>query len=112
MPRGSKPGERRGGRKAGTPNKRTVVERQQLAASGLLPLDYMLAVLRDPDVEPDRRDRMASAAAPYVHAKLASVEHSGQLKVQDVTEEEALSRLAPEQRRAVRSIAALLLPKE
>jgi hypothetical protein len=33
------------------------------------PLDYMLAVMNDADADPTRRDRMAIAAAPYVHAK-------------------------------------------
>lgn len=36
---------------------------------GMSPLDYMLAVMRDPTADPARRDRMAQAAAPYVHAK-------------------------------------------
>lgn len=34
------------------------------------PLQYMLDVMRDPDAGPDRRDRMAMAAAPYVHGKV------------------------------------------
>ena len=34
----------------------------------------MLRVLSDPTVEPERRDRMAVAAAPFVHPRLASVE--------------------------------------
>lgn len=33
------------------------------------PLDYMLAVLNDPNADATRRDRMAIAAAPYVHAR-------------------------------------------
>ena len=36
----------------------------------MLPLDYMLAVIRDPNATQDRRDRMAVAAAPYCHPKL------------------------------------------
>lgn len=36
-----------------------------------MPLDYMLAVLRDPEIDPRRRDRMAEAAAPYVHRRMA-----------------------------------------
>lgn len=36
-----------------------------------LPLDYMLAVLRDPEADPRRRDKMAEAAAPYVHRRLS-----------------------------------------
>lgn len=47
------------------------------AKEGLMPLEYMLSVLRDESA--DAKDRMwaAEKAAPYVHAKLASVEHKG-----------------------------------
>jgi hypothetical protein len=40
-----------------------------------LPLDHMLRVMRDPTVDPHRRDAMAKAAAPYVHPTLAAVAH-------------------------------------
>lgn len=36
---------------------------------GQLPLDYMLTVMRDPEVDAARRDRMAIAAAPFIHAR-------------------------------------------
>src|SRR3954467_619974 len=35
------------------------------------PLDYMLSVMNDSGVDDARRDRMAIAAAPYVHARVA-----------------------------------------
>lgn len=35
----------------------------------LTPLEYMLKVMNDPRETPDRRARMAIAAAPYVHPK-------------------------------------------
>jgi hypothetical protein len=77
--KGSKPGERRGGRKKGTPNKATTAAaiRAEVAASGEIPLDYMLRVMRDETADPARRDAMAKAAAPYVHPSLASVRHGG-----------------------------------
>lgn len=37
--------------------------------SGMSPLDYMLTVMNDSQSDNDRRDRMAIAAAPYVHEK-------------------------------------------
>ena len=40
-----------------------------------LPLDHMLRVMRDPTVEPHRRDAMAKAAAPYLHPQLAAIHH-------------------------------------
>lgn len=39
------------------------------ACAGMSPLDYMLSVMRDPQQDPLRRDRMAVAAAPFVHPK-------------------------------------------
>ncbi len=45
--RGSAPGERRGGRQKGTPNKVTVKRAAEIAASGTTPLDFMLSFLRD-----------------------------------------------------------------
>lgn len=66
-----------GGRKKGTPNKATAAKAAEIAASGLTPLEYMLAVMRDEEADPKRRDEMAKAAAPYVHPKLATLEHTG-----------------------------------
>src|ERR1700682_6035737 len=71
---GSRPGERRGGRKRGTVNKRTAAQlqlRATLLANGITPLEYMLSVMRNAHAEPERRDEMARAAAPYLHAKRA-----------------------------------------
>lgn len=66
------------GRKAGTANKKTREIANKAAEEGLMPLDYMLSVLRNEQA--DAKDRMwaAEKAAPYVHAKLASVEHKGE----------------------------------
>ena len=40
------------------------------SACPVLPLEYMLAVLNDETAPAARRDRMAIAAAPYVHARV------------------------------------------
>jgi hypothetical protein len=73
MPRGSQPGERRGGRQPGTPNRKTALVKAAFAAAasdpGLSPLDFLLGVMRDSSVAPELRIRAAQAAAPYVHAK-------------------------------------------
>jgi hypothetical protein len=45
----------------------------QIRASGITPLDYMLAVMRDEGVEPAKRLDAAKAAAPFVHPRLASL---------------------------------------
>jgi hypothetical protein len=75
-------GQKTGGRVAGTPNKVTANMRAQAAASGELPLEYMLRVMRSPETEPVRRDAMAKAAAPYIHPTLASVDHTIDAKVE------------------------------
>jgi phage terminase small subunit len=43
----------------------------EAGAAGITPLDYMLAVIRDPNAGTTRRDRMAIAAAPYCHPRVA-----------------------------------------
>lgn len=65
------------GRKAGSINKVSAEKRAEIVASGLTPLDYMLSVLRDETAALDRRDWAAEKAAPYVHPKLAAIEHTG-----------------------------------
>lgn len=68
---GARPGA---GRKKGSPNKKTAEVQQAVAESGITPLDYMLQIMRDPLAEGYRRLDAAKSAAPYVHAKLSSVE--------------------------------------
>jgi len=104
MAAGSKPGEHRGGRKPGTPNKASAAREAEVAASGVTPLEVMLANMRfhhrhaeellellsaaeGPEAkiqilgEASRHRRMAQDcakdAANYVHPKLASVQHGG-----------------------------------
>ena len=68
MPRG---GKREGaGRKPGSLQKRHRVVVDD--PSALMPIDWMLAVLRDPEAEQSRRDQMAIQAAPYLHPRLAA----------------------------------------
>ena len=80
MPRGSKPGERRGGRQRGTPNKATVAKAAALAAASadptITPLQFLLGVMRDAKAPIGLRVQVARAAAPLVHgkSKIASVE--------------------------------------
>lgn len=81
MPRGSAPGERRGGRQKGTPNRRTVA-RQELADSaieeGLSPLEMMLSTARALFQEGTIESMVAACAickdaAPYCHPRLSAV---------------------------------------
>lgn len=65
------------GRRRGVPNKATAKREAEVGASGLTPLEYMLSVLRDETVPRPERMDAASKAAPYVHSRLAAIEHSG-----------------------------------
>lgn len=66
-----------GGRKTGTPNKMTAAKALAIQASGLTPLDFMIQVVRDASKPLEVRMDAAKAAAPYIHPRLASVEHTG-----------------------------------
>ena len=71
-------GARQGaGRRPGAINKATAKAREAAEASGIMPLDFMLSIMRDETAERSERLDMAKAAAPYVHAKLSSIEASG-----------------------------------
>jgi hypothetical protein len=73
MPRGSKPGERRGGRQRGTPNKKTTLWNAAISAAtanpSSSPLDFLLRLMRDPNLTLDLRVDLATTAAPFVHGK-------------------------------------------
>jgi len=81
-------GKREGaGRKPGSPNKRTAETAARIEASGLTPLDFMLNVLRDEAESMENRCWAAEKAAPYVHAKLASIDHEVKHDVSDPMKE-------------------------
>jgi hypothetical protein len=67
-------GRKTGGRQKGSRNRASAEARAAAQATGVLPLDYMLSVMRNGQADPKRRDAMAMAAAPYLHPKLSSVE--------------------------------------
>lgn len=85
MPRGGyRPG-------AGRPARETTPEPETpaLGNPALSPLDYLLGVMNDPTAAPERRDRAAIAAAPYVHGK---VEATGKKQARQEAAEAAVSR--------------------
>jgi len=67
-------GRKTGGRQKGARNRATAEARAAAEATGILPLDYMLSVMRDPSAEQRRRDAMAMAAAPYLHPRVSPIE--------------------------------------
>src|SRR5260370_33152572 len=70
-------GRKTGGRKKGSRNKRPRELIERIEASGLVPLEYMLSVLRDETAPPERRDELAQAAAPLVHPRLMATQVQG-----------------------------------
>jgi hypothetical protein len=103
---GSKPGERRGGRKKGVPNKKTAELINRAAAKGVMPFDVLIENMhyyrrkaaaaekakRDDDALRYRAlaDEAAAKAAPYAHPRLSAVQMSGGLQI---SHEEALKQL-------------------
>ena len=73
MPRGSRPGERRGGRKKGTPNKKTLLHNALIAAvaadPNLRPLDFFLRLMQQSTLPLAIRVHAAEEALPFVHPK-------------------------------------------
>jgi hypothetical protein len=78
MPRGSKPGERRGGRQLGTPNKKTALRNAAISAvaasPNTSPLDFLLGLMRDSNLPLEYRAKVAMTALPFVHTKAAKPE--------------------------------------
>ena len=68
-----------GGKRPGAGRPKGAASRANDAATGELPLAYMLRIMRDPSQPVGRRDDMAKAAAPFCHSRLSSVEHSGEI---------------------------------
>lgn len=56
------------GRPKGTTYGQARVE-TEAAKAAQTPLEYMLSVMNDPKADNSRRDRMAVAAAPFVHSR-------------------------------------------
>jgi hypothetical protein len=88
---GARPGA---GRKPGSLNKKTAERKAAVerALAGTTPLDVMMSAMRRAAKEGDLSLALeaAKAAAPYVHPRLAAIEHSGGLSV---THEAALAAL-------------------
>lgn len=68
---GRRPGA---GRPVGAQNRRTAEQVAAVAAGGITPLDYLLSVMRNEENDTPTRVDAAHKAAPFVHARLSSVE--------------------------------------
>jgi hypothetical protein len=71
---GARPGA---GRPKGGANRINDEARRQALAGGQSPLEFLMSVMRDDELPLERRVDAAKAAAPFIHAKLQSLQHSG-----------------------------------
>lgn len=79
MPKGgSKPGERRGGRKAGTPNKASAALQERLASLGCDPIEALARIAMNRKTPLAIRVKVLCELAQYVYPKRKAVEHSGE----------------------------------
>jgi hypothetical protein len=69
VPRGSKPGERRGGRKPGTPNKVTVVVKEAAQAFTADAISTLAEIMRSPEHPAAARVSAANALLDRGHGK-------------------------------------------
>ena len=66
----------------------------RLAASGQMPREFLLSVMRDETREISLRIAAAKAAAPYCHATLASVDMKVHESVEELSEDELMRIVA------------------
>jgi hypothetical protein len=69
-------GKKTGGRKAGTPNKKTQELQSLLLNLGCDPIEGMAMLAMDTNNSPELRGRMYAELAQYVAPKRKAVEHS------------------------------------
>jgi hypothetical protein len=110
MPRGAKPGERRGGRAKGTPNKKTAEAMQAAQEAGRVLAEHLgdkcfagdahalaMALYKDTTQPIEIRLEAMKAALPYEKPRLAAVEHSGAIGTTQEDGVALLKRLSAEE---------------
>ena len=128
MPRGSKPGTKRGGRKRGTPNRRTILADRIFVAAAAHPVagwQELLSVLMDDQALPAdtrlviaQKSRSAAARSNKARAKTTNAKSAAtSSQKQAAVELDSLFRLArnaslteEERRKAAARMARVLLP--
>ena len=81
---GKRPGA---GRKMGAATQKTREIANAAASQGITPLEFMLNIMQDQMAEPGVRLDAAKSAAPYVHPRLAAIEHSGDVTIRSLSQE-------------------------
>lgn len=65
---------RKAGRPKGSRNKASRRQIEEIRRTGQTPLEYLVSIYQDESEEKNIRIDAAKAAAPYCHAKLASID--------------------------------------
>lgn len=87
------------GRKRGIPYRLARANIDKSEKTGAMPLDNMLAVMRNSKADSERRDAMAKSAVPYLHPRLATVEYRSEaFDLTKLTEDELEQRSKMKQR--------------
>ena len=77
-------GRKTGGRKKGTRNKKTQALLDRAYKGGIMPVEFMLKVMRDrKGYTPAERMDAAKAVAPYLRPRLSSVDQRTSLQMED-----------------------------
>lgn len=71
-----------GGRKKGTPSKKSLLVREILENNGINLIEKIIEIL--PALEPEEKVRALIQLLPYVHPKLTSVEVNGLMTLEDL----------------------------
>ena len=104
----SQGGERKGpGSPKGSRNKKTIEFVEKALAGGESPLEFLVRMMHDAEMKPDVRIDCAKAAAPYVHAKLSSINVEALIdgEIEHTADDEAVQRAVDAVRGTVEAIA-------
>ena len=107
MARGANPGERRGGRTRGTPNKRTLEVQERLQELGCDPIEGMVRIAKSAEKDGDKAlaGQMYKELAQYVAPKRKMLDVVSEQEVQhyvisdtpEMTSEEWVKRYKPKE---------------
>jgi hypothetical protein len=86
-------GHKTGGRKAGTPNRKTREISELLESLGHNPIEAMVEIATDPNASLELRGRMNAELAHYVYPKRKAVEVAGDQKAPLVIHRVVLERV-------------------
>lgn len=88
---GKRPGAGRKQGQVADKTKLRVAVAEKALQEGISPLDYLLSILRDAEQGQAARFAAAKEAAPYIHPRLAAVDHSGSMSI--TTQEQAMAEI-------------------